>query len=93
MTCRCSILSPFRWADGLCPSAFSSDKKFAANANGESHTQVAVRNLQLREEKTGRSPGAIYGISQAANQRVEQYHLDTAVRVKRKRATVSSSGG
>lgn len=71
-TPRASKNCAFAWITGE-PTAFSSDRGFAANRNGESTSQCATRTTLQHEIATGRSRGTVFGISKASDEAAEEF--------------------
>ena len=70
--CTCSIHSAFRWTDYIRPSIFLDDARFTTGASsGRTMSQITSASVDRITERTGRSPGTVFGISQDADRRSE----------------------
>lgn len=91
MTCRCPSMSPFLYAAHPRPSIFSSDGAFTPRSNGKTTSQTASEAVTAFMDRTGRSPGTMYGISAAADARSERTTYERRQRAPYARRAVGSA--
>lgn len=85
MTCNCCPESAFRWRESPRRSIFTSDQDFTRAAHtGKTPNQISSEGVTRIIERTGRSPGSVFGISPAADRRTEQGIYDQLTRRSKK---------
>lgn len=75
----------FAWVTGE-PSIFSRSRAFMVFETGRGASEAASVAVREHEERTGRSPGTVYGISEASDKRAAEFTVQKMARKRRRAA-------